>query len=74
MKDVIEMYDPFDPYSVDWFEVDHVFKSLWSKRLTPEALSQRIARSLRKGDKELYITLKLAQSLFSYERKKTNED
>jgi len=59
---------------IDWFEVEHILKSLDKERITPEALSQRIARSLKKGDKELYLTLKVAQSLFSYERKKSHEN
>lgn len=60
---------------IDWFEVEFVFRALGEEgNLTSEALSQRIARCLKGGDKDLYITLKVAQSLFYYDRKKPYED
>ena len=54
---------------IDWFELDQVIDSLLEGRLTSEALSQRIARCLKKGDRDRYLTLKLAQSYYYFSRK-----
>ena len=47
---------------IDYVEVKYVVVSVLLGKLTREALSQRIGRALKKKDRELYLTLKLAQA------------
>ena len=47
---------------IDYVEVKYVVVSVLSGKLTREALSQRIGRALKKRNRDLYLTLKLAQA------------
>ena len=47
---------------LDYIEVEYITSKVISGGISKEALSQRIGRALKKGDHNLYLTLKLAQA------------
>ena len=48
--------------NIDYVEAGYIVACVLSGKLTKEALSQRIGRALKKSDRSLYLTLKLAQA------------
>ena len=54
---------------VDWVEATYLADRLDKGLLTPEAVSQRLHKSLKRGDKECYLTLKVAQALVQFKKK-----
>lgn len=56
-------------YKIDHTEVTYVVDSLLSGKTNTKAVTQRISRSLKRKDFNLYLSLKLAQALAFYTRK-----
>jgi len=54
---------------IDWNEVTYVANKLLTKKLTPDAVSQRLVRAIRDKNKGLYLTLKVAQASAFYDKK-----
>ena len=57
---------------IDWEEVEYISNKRLSGKLSADALSQRVATSFRKGDNDLYLTLKLAQAQTKFKSKFLN--
>lgn len=56
-------------YEIDKEDAEYISNAILSGKLTPDALVQRISRTLKKKDLSQYLTLKVAQSLATYKRK-----
>jgi len=57
-------------YKIDWDEVDYFSKKLLNGKMTADAMSQRVSRAVNKDkDKDLYLTLKMAQASAFYDGK-----
>ena len=57
-------------YNIDWDEVSYFSKKLLNGKMSADAMSQRVSRAVNKDqDKDLYLTLKLAQASAFYDSK-----
>ena len=59
MKDIV----------IDWNEANYVANRLLTRKITPDAVSQRLVRAIKDKDKNLYLTLKIAQASVFYDKK-----
>ena len=62
---------PFDAkqYNIDWEEASYVANKLLKGKIAADSVSQRVLRALKNEDKDLYLTLKVAQASAFYDKK-----
>lgn len=54
---------------VDWIEATFLADRLSRGLLTPDAISQRLYKSLKQGDEQSYLTMKVAQAIVQFNKK-----
>jgi len=54
---------------VDWVEATFLADRLSKGLLTSDAMSQRLCKSLKQGDEQSYLTMKVAQAMVQFNKK-----